>query len=329
MPVSERQKQLEREPWACPKRRYDLIKEATIATIVVTLLAVGLAAFLGSPDEPALTFKGWTAAAPANFITTTVAELAGTSDSANYGAPYNSNGEGQTIGPISPAKIVGIHEAVDSANDFVINPLKTQQQPQPVLDALQQWTQATPAQQSKWATNLDSAINDPKGANGDPTKIPNGDYGPTPILAGALYNMAHSGALDGILPAPGEFFNTNNTRQLLFMGDGSYLDDAGTAFNLQGNTWGMVNEPGNYPGQQWLIPFSFWYQLPIFNSDATDGISAVLTSNADLYIILSITILMALLLFVPFIPGLRSLPRWIPIHRLVWRSYYRRGKVKA
>jgi len=29
-------------------------------------------------------------------------------------------------------------------------------------------------------------------------------------------------------------------------------------------------------------------------------------------------------MFVPLIPGLRSIPRWIPIHRLVWRNYYRR-----
>jgi len=29
------------------------------------------------------------------------------------------------------------------------------------------------------------------------------------------------------------------------------------------------------------------------------------------------------LMLVPFIPGLRSIPRWIPVHRLVWRSYYR------
>ena len=26
---------------------------------------------------------------------------------------------------------------------------------------------------------------------------------------------------------------------------------------------------------------------------------------------------------VPFLPGGRSIPRWIPLHRLVWRSYYR------
>jgi hypothetical protein len=28
-----------------------------------------------------------------------------------------------------------------------------------------------------------------------------------------------------------------------------------------------------------------------------------------------------LLLFIPFIPGLRDIPRWIPVHRLVWRSW--------
>jgi hypothetical protein len=30
------------------------------------------------------------------------------------------------------------------------------------------------------------------------------------------------------------------------------------------------------------------------------------------------------LMFLPFIPGLRSIPRLIPIHRLIWRDYYRR-----
>jgi hypothetical protein len=30
------------------------------------------------------------------------------------------------------------------------------------------------------------------------------------------------------------------------------------------------------------------------------------------------------LALLPFIPGLRSVPRWIPLHRLIWRDYYRR-----
>ncbi len=29
------------------------------------------------------------------------------------------------------------------------------------------------------------------------------------------------------------------------------------------------------------------------------------------------------LVLVPFIPGVRSIPRKIPIYRLIWRDYYR------
>jgi len=28
-----------------------------------------------------------------------------------------------------------------------------------------------------------------------------------------------------------------------------------------------------------------------------------------------------LLLLIPFIPGLRDIPRWIPVHRLIWRKW--------
>ena len=40
--------------------------------------------------------------------------------------------------------------------------------------------------------------------------------------------------------------------------------------------------------------------------------------------------MLLLTLLLPFIPGLRSIPRWIPIHRLVWRRWYRQhGRVGA
>jgi hypothetical protein len=34
-------------------------------------------------------------------------------------------------------------------------------------------------------------------------------------------------------------------------------------------------------------------------------------------------ILTAALILVPFIPGLRSIPRKVPVYRLIWRDYYR------
>jgi hypothetical protein len=30
----------------------------------------------------------------------------------------------------------------------------------------------------------------------------------------------------------------------------------------------------------------------------------------------------ALLMLLPLIPGLRDIPRWIPIYRVIWRRYY-------
>jgi hypothetical protein len=324
MPTNDLQKKLEREDWAGPKRRYDIIKEGTIALVVVAILTVGLAALIGAPDDEPLTFQGWAKDAPQNFVVTTVGELAGTTESAGYGPPYNDNGDPQHIGPIAPASWMGVRQPVDPPNDFVIIPLSTQQQPDAITSALQEWKAASPDQQATWATNLDTALNDPEGADGDPAKVAPGDYGPVPTLAAGLFAMASSGALDGVLPAPGQFYSTDNTKQILFMGDGSYLDDAGTANHLQGNQWGMMNEMGNYPGQVWLAPFSFWYQLPIFNSEEESGFAATLTANGDIYIMGLIGIMMLLMTFLPFIPGLRSIPRWIPIHKLVWKDYYRR-----
>ncbi len=318
------QAMLEREHWSGPTRRYDIIKEGVIATVVVGVLVVVLAAVFSSPDDPALTFRGWAKEMPGDLYNTSVAELAGTSESATYGRPYNANGDGQALGPINLVTLVGVHQPIDPANDFVITPLKTQQQPTAVASALTAWTSAPADQQTAWATAYDTAINDPNGADGDATKVPDGDYGPVPALAEGLVAMASSGALDGVLPsAGGNFFSTDNTRQILFLGDGGYLDAAGTANNLQGNTWGMMNETGNFPGQQWLAPFSVWYNLPFFNSEAESGFAATATANGDIYIMAIISFFMLLVIFLPFIPGLRSIPRWIPVHRLVWRNYYR------
>jgi hypothetical protein len=43
------------------------------------------------------------------------------------------------------------------------------------------------------------------------------------------------------------------------------------------------------------------------------------------------TLLTGALALVPFIPGLRDIRRWIPIHRLIWRRYYapRDGAVRV
>jgi hypothetical protein len=131
-------------------------------------------------------------------------------------------------------------------------------------------------------------------------------------MAGLL-QIARAGALDGYLLSSGGFYQTDYTRPLLFMGDGTYLSSLAQDQHLLGSQWGMMNETGSYPGQTWLWLYTFWYQIPPFNGNA----------NADLMVVLTMGVLSAALVLVPFIPGIRDIPRWIPVHRLIWRDYYR------
>ena len=57
------------------------------------------------------------------MIATAAGELAGTTTSASYGAPYNTNSDGQKLGPLSLQKWAGVRLPVDSANDLVLEPL--------------------------------------------------------------------------------------------------------------------------------------------------------------------------------------------------------------
>jgi hypothetical protein len=81
-----------------------------------------------------------------------------------------------------------------------------------------------------------------------------------------------------------------------------------------------MNETGRYPGSAWLWLYTMWYQIPPFNSDT--GFLGISAANTDLAVVGVMLLLTALLLLVPFIPGLRDIPRWIPIHKLIWRRHY-------
>jgi hypothetical protein len=313
-------------PWTGPQRRYDIVKEFVVALVVVSVLGVALATAFGSPDEPALTFAGWAKAAPDNLYATTVGELAGTTESAGYGPPYNSGSDGLSIGPLALQKWAGVQIPVDPAQDFVIRPLQSQPQTEAVASALSAWSSASADQRSAWATAYDEALQataDDSGAL-HPDQVAPGDYGPVPALATGLVDLARSGALDGALLSEGGFSPTDQTARILFLGDGSYLDDAATAQHLQGNTWGMVNGTHSYPGQPWLWWASIWYQIPTFNPAEDATTTTALQDNADAWIFGIIAVLAVLMVLVPFLPGVRSVPRWIPVHRLVWRRYHRR-----
>jgi hypothetical protein len=295
-----------------PTRPYDLVKEFTIALVVVIVLTGGLAAVFSSPDEKSITMSTWANQAPNDLIATAAAELAGTSVSASYGAPYNTNSDGQKLGPLSLQKWGGVRLPVDSAG-LVLGPLAGVSGDSTLSTALATWKSATADQQTKWATDYGDALS--KAPDGDPTKVATGDYGPVPDIATGLLTLAKTGGLEGILTSSGNFYGGDQTQSLLLLSDGAYLEDQARARNLGGDQWGMMNETGNYPGQPWMWLYTFWYQIPPFST----------SDNADAQVWGLMMLLTLLLMFIPFIPGLRSIPRLIPIHRLVWRNYYRRA----
>jgi hypothetical protein len=49
------------------------------------------------------------------------------------------------------------------------------------------------------------------------------------------------------------------------------------------------------------------------------------SANLDLIAVAMTGLATLLLLLVPFIPGLRDIPRWIPVHRLIWRAWNRQA----
>ena len=308
-------------PWAGRTKRYDIVKEGSIAVAFVAVAAIVLSLLMGSPDETPLTFKGWAISNPDNFYATAVQELAGTSGTATYGAPYNKASDGLNVGPLWLQKWGGVTHPVDTVKDFVITPLRTQVLSGEISAAVSEWTAASLNQKETWATTYDEAITKVEGKLSD---VPAGDYGPVPALATGLTQMAQAGTLDAALLSQGGFFQTDNTKQIMFFGDGAYLDDAGTAANLQGGTWGMMNETGRYPGQAWLWLYSFWYQIPPFNNEESKPIGA----NADAYIMYLMGLLSLGLILIPVIPGVRSLPMKFPIHRRIWRQYYEAEGIK-
>ncbi|MFQ4149415.1 hypothetical protein AAGW05_12075 [Arthrobacter sp. LAPM80] len=296
-------------PWRGRVRDYDLFKELTIGLVVVGLLVVGLAAIFSSPDDPGVSLKSWAAEAPSDFVATATAELGGTSDTAGYGPPYNATPDAtQHLGFIDLQSLSGVRLPIDTANDFVINPLKTLPVPPP---ALAQWSAAAPVDQAKWTAAYTAALT--AAPDGDPAQVAAGAYGPVPALTGSLLAMAAGGNLDGVLQSAGLPYNLDYTPSILFIGDGSYFQGLAANAHLTGDQWGVMNETGDTPGQSWLWLFSLLYQIQPFKSSA----------NADILVVSTMLVLSLLLTLLPLIPGLRDLPRKIPVHKLIWRDYYR------
>ncbi len=198
-------------PWRGPNRRYDILKEGTIASVIVLALTLGLAGLLSSPDVPPVTVATWARLAPADFLATAAGELAGTSKTATYGPPYNNQAGSVQRLLFSPQTISGVTQPVNTAQDFVIGPLATLAPDDPAIAApLAAYRSASPAQQLKWASAYIAAVAKVKFVNGSPV-VPAAGDGPVPALMAGELTLARSGALDTDLLSQQPFYGSTRS----------------------------------------------------------------------------------------------------------------------
>jgi hypothetical protein len=250
---------------------------------------------------------------PADFVATAVKELDGSSSTAGYGPPYNHNGNGQQIAFIHLQKWLGVSHPIDTAVDFVYTPLASIPADPALHRAVATYKAASPSTQAGWTSAYTTALAKATGGANGSVAVPPGHYGPVPTMMNALLGLAQSGGLDGALLTSSQFYQTDYTKPLLFMNDGGMLAARAQEQHLLGTQWGMMNETGSYPGQVWLWLYTFWYQIKPFSTSV----------NADALVMMIMGVLTLALILIPFIPGLRDIPRWIPLYRYIWRDHYR------
>lgn len=305
---------------------YDLIREFLGALLVVTVVVVILAAILSSPDVQPLTLKSVATSGPKSYVQTALNELDGNSGISSYGPPYNNGTDSvQYIGPFSPQTWFGVHIPVNTAQDFVLGPLSQVAPTNPSWSAaLHRYTSASVPQQAAWTSAYDKALQAAKESPPHLT-VSGCACGPVPTLMSAMLALGQRGAMDGLLLTSKQFYQTDYTRPLLFTADpdNDIVNAKATELNLTGDQWGVMNETGNYPGQAWLWLYTLFYQIPPFNT--------AWAANVDALAVFSVTVLTLILLFLPWIPGLNRLPRYLGVYRLIWKDYYReqRGQTEA
>jgi hypothetical protein len=299
--------------WKGGYRPYDLVKEFAIAIGVVLALGLVLTILFSSPDDKPTTVRSWSRTDPVDFVTTAVAELDGSSGTAGYGPPYNHNSDGQHMAFLYPQKWLGVSHPIDTSRDFVIAPLQAIPGQPELRSAISTYQSASAKQQAAWTDAYTKALSNAKVNSEGSISVPPGDYGPVPVIMNSLLSFAQSGGLDGALLTSKQFYETDYTKPLLLMADGGLLTSRAQAQHLLGKQWGIMNETGSYPGQVWLWLYTFWYQIKPFST----------STNADILVMAVMGALSLLFILVPLLPGIRDLPRAVPLYKLIWRDHYR------
>jgi hypothetical protein len=268
-----------------------------ILSVVLLVIVAGLAAAVGSPNWPRDTIAGATKDNPGGAILAFTQELDGTATSTGNAAEFGMGDPGQV---------------------FVLNPLR---QAAPLLGsnvqaALATYDSASSQQQQAWAKAYEDALGTitPSGegemegvASPEFSKITTlkGDFGPIPTLVQADLKLAQDGYLEQYLQSvdPGHSFHMVN----IWLYDHPNMLNTAVDQGLTDDQWGMVKERGFSIGPWYLfIPAVFHVYFPA----GVTGPGFVLWNLAFAAI---------LLFFVPLVPGVRDIPRYLKLYRFIYR----------
>ena len=282
--------------------RHAFWKYPIIAGVLAGVLIV-LAIFAGSPNWPRASLQETDTKDPGGALLAMTMELDGTS-------PSWSNTEEPGM-PGTPAEV------------FVLGPVRAHgdllHPHGEVVSALQQYELASPEQQHTWAGNFHKALDSITPMSGgsmggmegvqspDFMKVDSltGDFGPVPTIVKGDLELAQSGLLDSHLEGlePGHTLHLVN---ICLYDHPSMLNDA-VAEGLTDDQWGMVKERGFAVGPWYLIiPAVIHVELP----GGSTGLGFALWN-----LLFAAIVILAL----PLLPGLRDLPRWLRLHRLIYR----------
>ena len=298
-----------------PMNPYDLIREGLIVFGVLAVLIIVLAIVLGSPDYPTVRAEDIANHQPIAYLKTSANILAGNSEIQDYGPPYTqNNANAQEVLGVAPATWFGVTIPIDPIQDFILKPLKEMAVfDSSVANALQTYQSASSDQQQSWLKAYLAGLDKATVMNGE-VQIPNGDYGPVPVMMDGMLELGRAGLLEGALETNDLLpYTLNFTRSLLYF-QGDVYHNVAASLNMLGETWGISHETGPFPGAWWLWPYTFLYQVPPMSN----------SPNGDLQVVLIVLVALVLVpIFLPFIPILNRIPRWLGIYKLIWRDWYR------
>lgn len=288
----------------------DFVKHllSTLGIVVVVVLAASI--LFNLPEKQPLTIKSYATHNPVAFEQMALRALDGQGQIANYGPPYN-HGTASVQTPLQ--SIVGVLHPVNAETDFILKPLGMAASINPrITPALHAFDRAAPAQRAQWENAYTNALRKGVYKNGA-VVTPQGHYGPLPALLNDTLALGKSGLMSGALMRNGAITTRfDNQNYLLFL-QGAPLQNDPQTQKLAGANWGIIHPAVNgYPAAWWMTIPTWIYQWPfVANSAAPDAMA--LSIGFLFWIALALT---------PWIPGLNRLPRYLGVHRLIWKNFY-------